>query len=381
MPRYSPEDYDALLAMLRQRQGTPGNSRFDIEELDIAPLNIPWDLRAGLPQAPQQSAPVYPSSQGGQMPGVQALAPQSAPMPASGDPYAGTPAPRPSSPGVPSASYRLPNQDWTQVPLDQSGQPMGTPGNRPPMAEEQQQQTPPQQAPQSSAPQAPPPQMGAAPQVPNAQQAMNYLHRLGYDTSNPAVARMVPQAQQTLYKQAMDQYKSNLSIANTQSEMAARTAATERANNPKPTEGQSNAALYADRMREADTIIAGPKATEAGTSAMQRGLGAIPLVGNYLVSEDKQQLEQAKSDFVNAVLRRESGAVISEQEFKRADKQYFPQPGDSPKVIEQKAQNRATALAGVEAASGRKGAAGGAQQPAASPSRIRTYNPATGRLE
>jgi hypothetical protein len=220
MPRYSPEDYDALLAMLRQRQGTPGNSRFDIEELDIAPLNIPWDLRAGLPQAPQQNSPVYASPQGGQMPGMQALAPQSAPMPSRGDPYAGTPAPRAAYPGAPSASYRLPNQDWTQVPLDQSGQPIGTPGNRPAMAEAQQQ---PASAPQAAAPQAQQQQQfAAAPQPPSAQQAMNYLHRLGYDTSSPDVARLVPRAQEALHKQAMDQYKSNLSIANTQSQIASR---------------------------------------------------------------------------------------------------------------------------------------------------------------
>jgi len=36
--------------------------------------------------------------------------------------------------------------------------------------------------------------------------------------------------------------------------------------------------------------------------------------------------EQAKKNFVNAVLRLESGAVISPSEFTNADKQYFPQP-------------------------------------------------------
>lgn len=55
-----------------------------------------------------------------------------------------------------------------------------------------------------------------------------------------------------------------------------------------------------------------------------------------------QQYEQAKRNFVNAVLRRESGAVISPSEFENADKQYFPQPGDSAAVVSQKKQNRDT---------------------------------------
>lgn len=53
-----------------------------------------------------------------------------------------------------------------------------------------------------------------------------------------------------------------------------------------------------------------------------------------------QQMEQSERNFVNAVLRRESGAAISDSEFANAAKQYFPQPGDKPSVIEQKRQNR-----------------------------------------
>ena len=61
----------------------------------------------------------------------------------------------------------------------------------------------------------------------------------------------------------------------------------------------------------------------------------------YLFKSDKfKQIEQAQRDFINAVLRRESGAVIGEQEFENARLQYFPQPGDTPKVVEQKQKNR-----------------------------------------
>jgi len=67
------------------------------------------------------------------------------------------------------------------------------------------------------------------------------------------------------------------------------------------------------------------------------------------LSKDQQSIEQAQRDFINAVLRRESGAVISPGEFTNAQKQYFPQPGDSLKVLAQKRANRTLAIKGLEA--------------------------------
>lgn len=117
------------------------------------------------------------------------------------------------------------------------------------------------------------------------------------------------------------------------------------------TEGQSNAATYADRMKSANRVIGNFE--NAGTDFWQNLAKKFP-GGNYLLSDEFQQLEQAKRDFVNAVLRRESGAVISEQEFENAEKQYFPQPGDSAAVINQKKKNRETALSGIQRSAGPK---------------------------
>jgi 3-deoxy-D-arabino-heptulosonate 7-phosphate (DAHP) synthase len=64
-------------------------------------------------------------------------------------------------------------------------------------------------------------------------------------------------------------------------------------------------------------------------------------------SPGEQQVEQAQRDFINAVLRRESGAVISNDEFANGRRQYFPQPGDTPQVIEQKRRNREMAIQGI----------------------------------
>lgn len=90
-----------------------------------------------------------------------------------------------------------------------------------------------------------------------------------------------------------------------------------------------------------------------GTDFLQQNAEAVPFgLGNYMVDEDFQRFDQARRDFVNAILRRESGAVISDQEFANAEKQYFPVPGDSPEVIAQKRRNRENAIAGVRAGSG-----------------------------
>lgn len=74
------------------------------------------------------------------------------------------------------------------------------------------------------------------------------------------------------------------------------------------------------------------------------GAGAM---ANWTQSPQQQQVEQSQTDYVNAVLRRESGAAISNSEFDNARKQYFPQPGDSGQVIEQKRRNRELATRGV----------------------------------
>ncbi|KII11263.1 hypothetical protein [Phaeobacter sp. S60] len=92
---------------------------------------------------------------------------------------------------------------------------------------------------------------------------------------------------------------------------------------------------------------------QQGLEFLQQNADAIPLgLGNYMRTEEFQRFDQARRDFINAILRRESGAVISPQEFENAEIQYFPVPGDSPQVIEQKRRNRANAIEGIRLGSG-----------------------------
>jgi len=123
--------------------------------------------------------------------------------------------------------------------------------------------------------------------------------------------------------------------------------------NAKPTpltEGQGNAATFSERMAQADKILADTQS--AGLNPTNHFLAGVPGVGNYLVSPEYQRYDQASRNFINATLRRESGASISPDEFDNARKQYLPQPGDSEKVLADKAQNRKTAVDGMVRSAG-----------------------------
>jgi len=129
------------------------------------------------------------------------------------------------------------------------------------------------------------------------------------------------------------------------------------------TESQSNAVAFGMRMKEANAILqdlAG-KGTLKGAN-----IEATPFVGESLgkvlpsflggTNAQQQQVNQAKSNFITAVLRKESGAAIGKDEFDTEDKKYFPQFGDSAAVIKQKenARNLAIQSMGIQAGPGAK---------------------------
>jgi hypothetical protein len=76
--------------------------------------------------------------------------------------------------------------------------------------------------------------------------------------------------------------------------------------------------------------------------------------GNLSSISDPQQRRyaQAARTFVNAVLRRESGAAISPDEFTSAKIQYFAQLGDDAKTLAQKKSVREAVIAGLQAEAG-----------------------------
>jgi hypothetical protein len=125
------------------------------------------------------------------------------------------------------------------------------------------------------------------------------------------------------------------------------------------TESQSNATAYGLRMKEANSILEdlAKKGTLRGAN-----IEATPFIGESLgkvlpsflggTSAAQQQVNQAKSNFITAVLRKESGAVISDSEFEREDRKYFPQVNDNDAVIKQKANARKLAIKAMEIQAG-----------------------------
>lgn len=125
-------------------------------------------------------------------------------------------------------------------------------------------------------------------------------------------------------------------VANIYSQIDARNAAPI---GKPPTQSQLTVAGYRDRLVNSNKII-----NQIGgkfTGASSYFAGAVP---NILKTDQRQSFEQAQRDFINAVLRRESGATITDEEFDNARKQYFPQPGDAASTVQQKALNRSIVI-------------------------------------
>lgn len=113
------------------------------------------------------------------------------------------------------------------------------------------------------------------------------------------------------------------------------------------TEAERTAAGYTQRMIEATKYI--DQFEDTGkASYTSEGARSIPKVGGAaaraVMSKEQEQYRQGQEDWVRAKLRKESGAVIGDQEMQREIETYFPMPGESPEVIQQKKASRAVAI-------------------------------------
>jgi len=119
------------------------------------------------------------------------------------------------------------------------------------------------------------------------------------------------------------------------------------------TEGQANAAGFWNRVTIANTDL--EKLENQGTKFGANLLSALPFgMGNIAQTPEFQLYSQSQEDWINAVLRDESGAAIGPAEFDSAKTQYFPQVGDGPEVIAQKKRNRKTKELGLWTKSGQE---------------------------
>lgn len=117
----------------------------------------------------------------------------------------------------------------------------------------------------------------------------------------------------------------------------------------KFTEAQSKDNVYATRARGALAIL-DPIASEL-TSVGQRAANADPtgIVRGAVQSDAFQQAQQAGQEFLQAVLRKDTGAAITADEQELYGKTYLPQPGDNPAVLAAKKDARTRAIAAIEA--------------------------------
>ena len=131
-------------------------------------------------------------------------------------------------------------------------------------------------------------------------------------------------------------------------------AASKAARDQKAQEGSSsqNAARgFGKRIEQAEQAF--KDIAEAGYDRSDLSSAAGAKLPNVLRSDDAVRNEQAERNFINAVLRRESGAAISDSEFSSAEQQYFPRAGDGPETLKQKAENRRIVLENMKKEAGR----------------------------
>lgn len=118
--------------------------------------------------------------------------------------------------------------------------------------------------------------------------------------------------------------------------------------NIKPmTEGQSKDTVYATRATGALGLI--DQFGDALTSLPETVGGQVPGVGNYMKSPEFQQAEQAGKEFLQAILRKDTGAAITKPETEEYGTVYLPRPGDSPQVLAQKKISRFRAVEAMKA--------------------------------
>lgn len=104
--------------------------------------------------------------------------------------------------------------------------------------------------------------------------------------------------------------------------------------------GARNAASNLDNGMDEALRQAGPGAVEWFTGS--------PAAANYVATPEYRQAKTQGDAFINAVLRRESGAQISEQEYGRAFDLYLPRPGDDDRTLQFKRLNRKVKLQAIK---------------------------------
>jgi len=118
----------------------------------------------------------------------------------------------------------------------------------------------------------------------------------------------------------------------------------------KLTEGQSKDVGFFNRGTYANADL-----TAMETALQQQpdaAMGDIPLVGGAFKSSDYRQAERAAREFLAVVLRKDTGAAVTNQEFAFYTPMYIPTYWDDPATLQAKREARERFLQGMYYASG-----------------------------
>lgn len=111
------------------------------------------------------------------------------------------------------------------------------------------------------------------------------------------------------------------------------------------TEGESKDTVYATRAQGALPDI--DKYGEALAGAVDNAASAT--IGNVATSKEFQLAQNAGNEFLQAILRKDTGAAITTQEMEEYGKTYLPSFGDKPETLERKKTARRRALEAMKA--------------------------------
>ena len=113
-------------------------------------------------------------------------------------------------------------------------------------------------------------------------------------------------------------------------------------------ESQSKSVTYATRARGA---LADFEPVADQLAKRKQGLlEIIPLgLGREYQDPLYQQAQASGTEFLQAILRKDTGAAITQEETEQYGKVYLPQPGDSPEALAQKKKARKRAAVALEA--------------------------------
>jgi hypothetical protein len=118
----------------------------------------------------------------------------------------------------------------------------------------------------------------------------------------------------------------------------------------KLTEQQSKDLGFWNRMNGVAPDI---DAFEGALTQMgERMKDGVPLVGNMLVSPEYQQGRRAAGEWIVGLLRKDTGAQVTKEEWGLYGPIYMPQPGDAPETLQAKREARLRAMEGMKAGLG-----------------------------